>query len=1240
MSTEKTQNEQSTSKNPSNTSQVQEENADQPQKIIISPDSVDQIKNVIQPLKNDITEIDSTFDKFNVVPKEEENLIVTKEIPGKKTVKTTTTTTTTTITTIIKNGEKTTSTEKVTTVEEKKESKEGDNEGNTKIETVVIKDKGEDDEKLNNINNINKIIINKAPVEENVNMISNVTFGAPQQSNYNSAFLQSNVTFGVNNSNINENQNNIPNMSNISDSNDKSSETGSNVIIEIKKENEDNNDINENKDNNIEVKFGAQDISQEKNDQDNKDQSSEREEEIKIEENKITYEFIDDKENKENEEKKEDKENKEDKEDENKKEENEPGEIREEIIEVENIDNEEKNEEEKGEKKGTVFTQNLFDNYEPSKNQGENSIMSQKLFPDKSDINQNKIEENEIRLIQDNNLTSILDNSDKTKETFLKNNISIIPPSEEAKSINITTNTITNINTNNEPQSSELPSAVFGNQDNSKPPKTLNDIIQEGEIYNADSAKKTQETPTIFSVIENPNIINEDANANINDIKMQSINKGKNPYRPNEPQNINSSINNNNIDTNDNIDTNESTANRGIRINMANKNKSISSPLANLGKEGFLPLNQQVNEIHVNPIFSDIGSNPFGGLINDNKKEGGENKTFKSNMFPGLDLVKEQNKAGSAFFSLDNKVKSNPIFPGSANDLDVKKSKSNLFIDDNKKKEKDQIDDKKEDNKEGGNIDIQFSEVISEGKPNVQDINNNNQIEDKKIEKENNIDKNDYNINIPSNQESVLPDVDSLIIPNNNDNKEDIKEEAKEKIKESIPLSLNTEIKEEEVKNSINIINEKDKKPILVKSIENKENENPEENELIMSNIINSNIVPNISTMNNIASSFNLLNQSQNKPKEEQKNPRKALFGDTFINSNKLNLADSLSGSYSFLNNKEKNESIFGNNNENKNEPKKIFENNQGKSIFNNNQGMSFHGEKITPIKISHLKKEENKENKEDSKEELSSDIQAENGDNEEDIKEQIKKPEEEKLEIHLIKTNKDNNINNLKKIQLNKKPETNFAKEEEVLSENEQESIPNYIVVKGKPLNRKIYSDLIKKLYRITEKKKNDINIPEKKRVTIYDPTLSNYLKDLEAKILNLKKSYIDTLVKRHFEKSEEGKKQIVKEMNLPKKRNELKNLYREMMKLVKEKLEKEHQKYYYIEILKILKKYENIEDKEMNSGKKAYKINLEKNKNREIKIKETKNKESGGGYNLNSIFILIPLFCVVKFFISNNQI
>ena len=190
--------------------------------------------------------------------------------------------------------------------------------------------------------------------------------------------------------------------------------------------------------------------------------------------------------------------------------------------------------EEKEENKVPIFTGSLFNNDKNnnSNNQGQSSIFDQKLF-------QNKIEDNNINininLLPENKINSIFENTQNAQETFLKNNISLMN---------------NNSNNNNTEQSSPIFNINIQNNSEINPEtlKTLNDKIKEGDIYNADSAKKTQTNPNlnIFSTL-NTNISNENA-----PIPIPSTNKGKNPFKPDEQQNINTTSNNNdnNIDTN------------------------------------------------------------------------------------------------------------------------------------------------------------------------------------------------------------------------------------------------------------------------------------------------------------------------------------------------------------------------------------------------------------------------------------------------------------------------------------------------------------------------------------------------------------------------------------------------------------------------------------------------------------------------------------------------------------------
>ena len=52
------------------------------QKLYISQDSTDQIKNMFQPLKEEISTIDRLYEGSVSIPTEEEKIIIKEEIPG------------------------------------------------------------------------------------------------------------------------------------------------------------------------------------------------------------------------------------------------------------------------------------------------------------------------------------------------------------------------------------------------------------------------------------------------------------------------------------------------------------------------------------------------------------------------------------------------------------------------------------------------------------------------------------------------------------------------------------------------------------------------------------------------------------------------------------------------------------------------------------------------------------------------------------------------------------------------------------------------------------------------------------------------------------------------------------------------------------------------------------------------------------------------------------------------------
>jgi hypothetical protein len=184
-----------------------------------------------------------------------------------------------------------------------------------------------------------------------------------------------------------------------------------------------------------------------------------------------------------------------------------------------------------------------------------------------------------------------------------------------------------------------------------------------------------------------------------------------------------------------------------------------------------------------------------------------------------------------------------------------------------------------------------------------------------------------------------------------------------------------------------------------------------------------------------------------------------------------------------------------------------------------------------------------------------------------------------------------------------------------------------------------------------ITNKRKNRINEKENNQPTIHINNLNEYMKELEDKLILMKKGYIETLVEKHFEKNKDNKKEIILKANIPKKRNEVKRIFKKLMGYIKDKLELPNQKYYYILILNILKKYKNINKDEMTEEIQLYKKQksirkIKKGGENNVIIKDNyddynwiiqQNKKRGMGFYIFSI--IIPLAYVINFVFANNK-
>ena len=199
-----------------------------------------------------------------------------------------------------------------------------------------------------------------------------------------------------------------------------------------------------------------------------------------------------------------------------------------------------------------------------------------------------------------------------------------------------------------------------------------------------------------------------------------------------------------------------------------------------------------------------------------------------------------------------------------------------------------------------------------------------------------------------------------------------------------------------------------------------------------------------------------------------------------------------------------------------------------------------------------------------------------------------------------------------------------------------------------------------MQKIYNITIKRKNKINLPEKKSITKYDNTINRYMKDLEDKINIMKKGYIQALIEKHFEKDENKKMEIILKANIPKKRNEVKKTFKELMELLKNEFDVQNQKYYYLIILNILNKYKNINEDEIRKMMKLYKQkrnknnikNNDKNKINKYKYNYDNNNDNDNdnewisnkqnskkGFIVKVFTFLIPLAYIIKYCYANYK-
>ena len=189
----------------------------------------------------------------------------------------------------------------------------------------------------------------------------------------------------------------------------------------------------------------------------------------------------------------------------------------------------------------------------------------------------------------------------------------------------------------------------------------------------------------------------------------------------------------------------------------------------------------------------------------------------------------------------------------------------------------------------------------------------------------------------------------------------------------------------------------------------------------------------------------------------------------------------------------------------------------------------------------------------------------------------------------------------------------------------------------KRKPISKYYYESLIKMLihhfskvkkeYSLKKKNRKIINEKEKEEIRNECIEIDKKINIFEKNIMELKDVYICAIIKRQLIKDKNEKKKFIKKLNIQEKRNKVKIIYNEIIKMLNDKInEVEINNNYYKRINYLLTKYEKINEKDIEEGKIKY-INNENIEHKKIKK-----------INEKKIFIiLLPIMFVINYFVNN---
>ena len=185
----------------------------------------------------------------------------------------------------------------------------------------------------------------------------------------------------------------------------------------------------------------------------------------------------------------------------------------------------------------------------------------------------------------------------------------------------------------------------------------------------------------------------------------------------------------------------------------------------------------------------------------------------------------------------------------------------------------------------------------------------------------------------------------------------------------------------------------------------------------------------------------------------------------------------------------------------------------------------------------------------------------------------------------------------------------------------------------KRKSISKYYYESLIKilinhlKEYSLIKKNSKIISEKEKEEIRKGCIEIDKKIKTLENNIKEIKDTYIYAIIKKQLIKDKNEKKKFIKKLNIQEKRNKLKIIYNEIIKILNDKInEAEINNNYFKAMNELLTKYKKINENDIKEGKIKY-IN---NENIEYKGKNKINEKK-------IFIILLPIMFVINYFVNN---